>query len=140
VCSPALLRQKSLKRPADLRDHILLHFDYPGAVRSFMDWGTWLTALGIGKLRSAGALHFTQYEQMIQAAINGQGVALGRHPLVKDLIESGALVAPFSSTLGGSRAYFLLVSPAANGKPHVRQFADWLVREAKAESEGGSKR
>ena len=65
-----------------------------------MDWGTWLTALGIGKLKSAGSLHFTQYEQMIQAAMNGQGVALGRHPLVKDLIESGALVAPFNSTAG----------------------------------------
>ncbi len=108
VCSPVLLRQKPLKRPADLREHTLLHFDYPGAVTSFMDWGTWLTALGIGKLRSAGSLHFTQYEQMIQAAMNGQGVALGRHPLVKDLIESGALVAPFNSTLVGSRADFLI--------------------------------
>ena len=37
--------------------------------------------------------------------MNGQGVALGRHPLVKDLIEFGALVAPFNSTLVGSRAY-----------------------------------
>jgi LysR family glycine cleavage system transcriptional activator len=83
VCSPSLLRDRArpLKRPADLRRHTLLHFDYPGAVRSFMDWGTWLTALGIGKLRSAASLHFSQYEQMIQAAINAQGVALGRHPL-----------------------------------------------------------
>ena len=39
-----------------------------------------LTSLGIGDLKPAGALHFSQYEQMIQAAVNGQGVALGRQP------------------------------------------------------------
>jgi DNA-binding transcriptional LysR family regulator len=140
VCSPSLLREKPLRRPTDLRDHTLLHFDYPGAVKLFMDWGTWLTALGIGKLRSAGSLHFTQYEQMIQAAINGQGVALGRDPLVKDLIQAGTLVAPFNSALVGSRAHFLVESPAAAGKPHVRQFADWLLGEVKRESGKGGKR
>ena len=36
-----------------------------------MDWGTWLTALGVGELKPAGALHFSQYEQMIQAAVSG---------------------------------------------------------------------
>jgi LysR family transcriptional regulator, glycine cleavage system transcriptional activator len=142
VCSPSLLRDRArpLKRPADLRRHTLLHFDYPGAVKSFMDWGTWLTALGIGELRSAASLHFSQYEQMIQAAINAQGVALGRHPLVKNLIQSEALVAPFNSALVGSRAYFLIESPAAAGKPHVRQFADWLLDEARRESAGEGER
>jgi DNA-binding transcriptional LysR family regulator len=136
VCSASLLRDRArpLKRPLDLRHHTLLHFDYPGAVKSFMDWGTWLTALGIGNLKSAASLHFTQYEQMIQAAINAQGVALGRHPLVKELIQSRALVAPFTSALVGSRAYFLIVSPAAAGKPHVRQFAQWVLDEARRES------
>ena len=83
VCSRALLRDRArpLKRPQDLKHHTLLHFDYPGAEKTFMDWGTWLAALGIHDLKSAGALHFSQYEQMIQAAINAQGVALGRHPL-----------------------------------------------------------
>ena len=92
VCSRALLRDKTrpLKRPQDLAHHTLL------------------TALGIGDLKSAGALHFSQYEQMIQAAISGQGVALGRQALVSDLIESGALVAPFKQTLVGSRAYFII--------------------------------
>src|SRR5216684_3247120 len=76
VCSRALLRDKArpLKRPQDLAHHTLLHFDYAGIM--YMDWGTWLTALGIGDLKPAGALHFSQYEQMIQAAISGQGVAL----------------------------------------------------------------
>ena len=137
VCSPSLLRNRSrpLKRPLDLKGHTLLHFDYPGALKSLMDWGTWLTALGIGELKSAGALHFTQYEQIIQAAINGQGVALGRQPLVNDLIQSRALVAPFKKAVVGTRAYFIIESQAAPGKAHVRQFAAWLLEEVKRDSE-----
>jgi len=118
----------------------LLHFDYPGAMRSFMDWGTWLTALGIGELKPAGALHFTQYEQMIQAAVDGQGVALGRQPLVNDLIASGVLVAPFKNAVVGSRAYFLIEQPAARGKVQVRQFAAWLLDEVKRDSESDARR
>jgi LysR family transcriptional regulator, glycine cleavage system transcriptional activator len=138
VCSPALLRDRSLpplKRPQQLKDHTLLHFDYPGAVKSFMDWGTWLSALGLGDLNPVRALQFSQYEQMIQAAINGQGVALGRQPLVNDLIRSGALVVPFKNTVVGSRAYFLVESPAASGKPHVHQFVEWLLDEINRDSE-----
>ncbi len=137
VCSRALLRDRArpLKRPQDLKHHTLLHFDYPGAEKTFMDWGTWLAALGIHDLKSAGALHFSQYEQMIQAAISGQGVALGRQPLVNELIQSGMLVTPFKQPVVGSRAYFIIESPLGAGKPHVRQFADWVLEEARRDSE-----
>ncbi len=137
VCSRSLLRDRSrpLKRPLDLQHHVLLHFDYPGAERSFMDWGTWLTALGVGDLKSAGALHFTQYEQMIQAAINGQGVALGRQPLVQELIQSGMLVAPLKDAVAGPRAYFIIESSSAAGKAHVQQFRAWLLEEVKRDSQ-----
>jgi LysR family transcriptional regulator, glycine cleavage system transcriptional activator len=130
VCSPSLLRRgRPLRRPQDLAHHVLLHFDYPGAERMVMDWGTWLTALGIGDLKAAGALRFTQYEQMIQAAIGGQGVALGRQPLVNELLQSGALAAPFNKTVVGTRAYFLVESELANRKPYIKQFRTWLIDE-----------
>jgi len=142
VCSRALLRDRArpLKRPQDLKHHTLLHFDYPGAEKTFMDWGTWLAALGIHDLKSAGALHFSQYEQMIQAAISGQGVALGRQPLVNELIQSGMLATPFKRPVVGSRAYFIIESPLGAGKPHVRQFADWVLEEARRDSEIGDQR
>ena len=98
----------------------------------YIDWGTWLTALGIDEPKFAGALHFSQYEQMIQSAISGQGVALGRQALVSDLIESGALVVPFKQTLVGSRAYFIIESRLSTGKPQVREFAQWLLAERQA--------
>src|SRR5260370_10576571 len=131
VCGRSLLRDRlrPLKRPHDLKHHVLLHFDYAGA--QFLDWGTWLTSLGIGDLRPAGALHFSQYEQMIQPAISGQGVALVRQPPIADLIQSRALVAPFRKSLLGSRAYFIIESEHGAAKPHGRHFAAWLVEEAK---------
>jgi len=132
VCSRALMRdaRRPLKHPQDLAHHTLLHFDNTDAEAMYMDWGTWLTALGVGELKSAGALHFSQYEQMIQAAISGQGVALGRQPLVGDFIKSGALVVPFKQAVVGSRAYFIIESRLAAGKPQVREFARWLLAEA----------
>jgi LysR family transcriptional regulator, glycine cleavage system transcriptional activator len=141
VCSPSLLRSASraLRKPHDLAHHILLHFDHPGAEKLVTDWGTWLTALGIGDLKAAGSLHFSQYEQMIQAAIAGQGVALGRQPLVNELILSGALVAPFKSAVVGTRAYFVITSPLGVAKPHVREFAAWLMDEVRQDTESAGR-
>src|SRR5262245_26966727 len=141
VCSRSLLRDRSrpLKRPEDLKHHALLHFDYPGE-RFMVDWGTWLTAHGVGDLRTAGALRFSQYEQMIQAAISGQGVALAMQPLVSDLIAQGTLVAPFRQAIVGSRAYCLIESAGAAAKPHVRQFATWLLDEARRVSTADTKK
>jgi LysR family glycine cleavage system transcriptional activator len=141
VCSPVLLRDpaRPLRRPQHLRHHVLLHFDFPVAEQMLMDWGTWLTALGIGDLKAAGSLHFSQYEQMIQAAISGQGVALGRKPLVNDLVRSGALVVPFKETVVGTRAYFVIESALGAAKPHVREFAAWLIDEVSRDTEPGAR-
>jgi LysR family transcriptional regulator, glycine cleavage system transcriptional activator len=137
VCSPALLGDASrpLRRPLDLARHVLIHFDFPGADKMLMDWETWLTAFGIGDLKAAGALHFSQYEQMVQAAISGQGIALGRQPLVNDLIQSGALAVPFSQAMVGTRAYFIIESALGVAKPHVHAFSQWLMDEAKRDAE-----
>src|SRR5207245_11327186 len=97
----------------------------------FLDCRPWLDWLCIGDLEPGGPLHFNQYEQMIQAAISGQGVPLGRQPLVNDLLQSGALVTPFRKAVVGSRAYFIIESEHSAAKPHVRQFAAWLLEEAK---------
>lgn len=132
VCSPLVSRDPAtpLREPADLRHHTLLHLDYPGMQKTWYDWGTWLTALGIDDLKPAGTLHFTRYEQMIQAAVSGQGVALGLSPLINEPIRSGLLIAPFDKTVVGSRGYFLIRSSAAATKPQVQDFCAWLAEEA----------
>jgi DNA-binding transcriptional LysR family regulator len=134
VCSPKLLKKTPLEKPADLRHHILLQYDDPDGRHPWLHWKTWLEVERISDLRPAGTLSFSGYEQIIPAALAGHGVALGRSPLVKDLLASRELVAPFKSQADPARAYFAIVSKSAEGRPEVAAFVAWLRDEAKKES------
>ena len=134
VCSPQLARDRTrpLATPQDLRHHLLLQLDDPRA--AWLDWQLWFHALRIDAVEPAGKLHFSHYDQLIQAAVSGQGVALGRQPLVRSLLREGKLVAPFTQDVCSSRAYFLVESAAARTKPEVRAFIAWLVEETERET------
>lgn len=137
MCSPHLLKDRSrpLRKPEDLRHHTLLHDDYVDTT-PWLEWPTWLEAHGLGRLKSAGDLRFSLYDQMIHAALDGQGVALGRLPLLAHLIESGRLVVPFTAGKSAvpmpqaTRAFFVIPEPGAAERPEVRAFVDWVVAEA----------
>jgi LysR family glycine cleavage system transcriptional activator len=131
VCSPKLLKKKPLQKPADLRHHVLLQYDDPDVRHPWLHWKTWLEVERLADLRAAGTLSFSGYEQIIPAAVAGHGVALGRSPLVKSLLDSGELVAPFKSQADPARAYFAIVSPSAASRPEVVDFVAWLREEAK---------
>ena len=133
VCSPRLLRPPNppLKRPGDLAAHTLLRME-PDGGNQLQDWGLWLHALGLAELRPAGVLHFSSYDQLISAAIAGQGVALGRVPLIESHLKSRTLIAPFSDAVVSPRCYFMVVSAAASAKPEVRDFTAWLQATARA--------
>ena len=133
VCSPALASDPAnpLVTPSDLQHHVLLYLELPRA--AWLDWELWFHALGLNDFEPAGKLHFSHYDQLIQAAVDGHGVALGRIPLLSRLLRDGKLVAPFKNKVASSRAYYVLESPAAKRKPQVRAFADWLVDETHAE-------
>jgi LysR family transcriptional regulator, glycine cleavage system transcriptional activator len=137
VCSPELLRDRSrpLVTPQDLRHHVLLHDDW-SPVQPWLEWSTWLQAHGVVGLKPAGELGFSHYDQMIQAAVEGQGVALGRWPLLSGLIQRGKLVAPFEpGKLTGeapktTRAFFVFCEPRAASREEVQDFVKWLIDEA----------
>jgi LysR family glycine cleavage system transcriptional activator len=132
VCSPKLLKDKSkpLREPRDLRYHCLLQYDDPEGRHPWLHWKTWLEVEGIADLRPAATLSFSGYEQIIPAAVAGHGVGLGRTPLVKDLLASGELVAPFKTSADPARAYYAVVSKNAEGRPQVAEFVAWLKQEA----------
>jgi DNA-binding transcriptional LysR family regulator len=132
VCSPRLLRDpaRPLKTPEDLRHHVLLHLDSgPGA--ELQDWPIWLRAMKFDGLKPASVLHFSQFDQLINAALSGQGVALGRSPLLKQLLRERKLVAPFKKSIASPRSYYLVQSAAAAHKPEVQAFAAWLRAEVR---------
>jgi LysR family glycine cleavage system transcriptional activator len=132
VCSPRLLRDpaRPLKTPEDLSHHVLLHLDSgPGA--DLQDWPIWLRAMKLEHVKPAGRLHFSQFDQLINAAIDGQGIALGRSPLLDKHLRERKLVAPFKKTMASPRGYYLVRSTNADRKPEVREFAAWLLARAR---------
>jgi DNA-binding transcriptional LysR family regulator len=136
VCSPELpaRRGKPLVTPADLRHHVLLHLEGADQHWPTGSWVAWLEAVQMQSLRAGGTLRFDQYDQLIQAAIDGQGVALAVGPLVKRQLQQGRLVAPFEQKSSSPRGYFLVVARHAAERPEVVAFKSWLVSAARKDS------
>lgn len=136
VCSPQLVGDLGLplREPADLARHTLLHLAMDGD-RAGMpaEWEPWLTAWGVADLQPVARLSFSSYAEAIAAAVAGQGVALGRRPLVDGLLASGQLVTPFDAGTASARAYRLIVDPAAASRPAVQAFEAWLLEECRAQ-------
>lgn len=138
VCSPGYLREarrmkKPLAKPADIRHHVLLVFHDPQGRFAWLGWPRWLEANGVADLAPAGTLAFDQYDQVIQAALLGQGIALGRGTLVDQYIRDRKLVALFGGLQRVPRGFHAVFARDAQSRPEVRQFVDWLKRELAAE-------
>ncbi|MEM9147401.1 MAG: transcriptional regulator GcvA [Pseudomonadota bacterium] len=130
VCSPALVQgSRALRRPADLRHHTLLHIDWKAAEPS---WRMWLLAAGVSDVDAARGPRFTMESMAVDAALDGQGVALVGDMLVSDHLAAGRLVRPFGPELSTrlSFSYYLLSAQTAVA-PKVAAFRDWLLAEAR---------
>jgi LysR family transcriptional regulator, glycine cleavage system transcriptional activator len=135
VVSPKLVRRGGtpLAQPADLARHVLLHLDDPDGRTPWLEWNIWLAANGQPGLKPAGALRFKLYDQVIQAAVAGQGVALGRVPLIAEHLRDRRLIAPFAKRYDSARGYYAVVAPHAVDRADVAAFVSWLKDEAARE-------
>ena len=136
VASPRLVRgaKTALSKPADLARHVLLHLDDPDGRTPWLEWSVWLAGNGQPGLKPAGSLRFKLYDQVIQAAVGGQGVALGRIPMIAEHLRDGRLVAPFPKRYDSARGYYAVVAPHATERVDVGEFVAWLRDEAVAEA------
>lgn len=134
VCSPQLLTnpEKPLRTPADLENHTLLAVDMPQSMALTVDWEPWLKVMGLPEVRSKNTLRFTQYADAISAAVAGQGIAIGRFPLLNELLRDKRLVTPFGGVASSQRGYYLAMGSRAAGNPDAQDFAAWLRAEALA--------
>ena len=131
VASPTLVKRgPPLGKPSDLARHVLLYFDDPEGRVPWTNWSAWLAANGAPGLKPAGAMHFSLYDQVIQAAIAGHGVALGRIPLLAGLLDRRQLVAPFGKRYDAPRGYYALTAPDAAQRPEVQAFVQWLRKQS----------
>jgi DNA-binding transcriptional LysR family regulator len=133
VCSPKLLRRVPLARPEDLAAHTLLQLAPHATGGLPIEWEPWLQAIGLPMLQPASRLTLSGYNEVVAAAVAGQGVALGRRPLVDALLRERQLVAPLSASMATPRSYILVVDPAARARPAVRALEAWLIAQAAAE-------
>ena len=135
VCSPALLKgRKPLREPRDLLRHTLIHLDWEAQGAVWPNWRMWMQAAGIADFNDTRGLHFGQTSLALQAAINGQGVALGDSTLAADDIAAGRLVKPFELSLKSPPqfGYYLVSSHDTAERPIIKAFRDWIRAEVEA--------
>jgi LysR family glycine cleavage system transcriptional activator len=127
VCSPALLAGKRpLRRPEDLRDHVLLH-----NTNNSDDWRLWLTASGLPTdISKQPGITFDLILMTVQAAIDGIGIAMGRTSYVQDDIAKGRLVVPFEIALPADAGFYLVSPGATADPPKLHAFRNWLTAAA----------
>jgi LysR family glycine cleavage system transcriptional activator len=125
VCSPKLLSGKRrVSKPADILKFPLIHMD------SRADWKNWLQEAG---LDDSAAMHgpvLNRGSMVIDAAINGQGIALARTTLAAGDLIKGHLVRPFAQSLPLSKTYWIICPKATASLPKIVTFRDWLLAEA----------
>ena len=132
VAAPELLAANPLNDIDELAGHILLHDGSPDADDSCPDWTMWLAARGIRGVDGARGPRFNQSSLVIEAAVNGRGVALAQRALAQADLDAGRLVAPFQIATAVDFAYYV-VHPKAKGRlPQVKAFVSWLTAEAQA--------
>lgn len=132
MCAPLLLRdrERPLRTPADMGQHTLLTVDMHDGSPLTMDWEPWLKLMGLPGVRMAHTIHYTRYVEAVEAAVAGQGIVIGRLPLLADLVRQKKLVAPFRTPAASRRGYFLALAPRSQHNADARAFADWLLAEA----------
>lgn len=127
VASPALAA-RAFGRPDGLFDEVLIELELDDRARPWLGWSDWLDANNIQGQPKA-YLRFNHYDQVIQAALDGYGVALGRMALIMPMLDAGRLVAQHPPRACGTFAYWL-VNAAGPMRSEVRQLHDWIVEAA----------
>jgi LysR family transcriptional regulator, glycine cleavage system transcriptional activator len=104
--------------------------NYPIDTQLTVEWEPWLKVMGTHKVRVKNTLRFTCYADSISAAVAVQGVAIGRFPLLDDLLRDKRLTAHFKGAAASQRGYYLAMGKRAIN-PNAQDFASWLREKAK---------
>lgn len=133
VCHPTLLTGSApVGKPEDLEAQVLLHDDMMKHDAMRPDWPKWFEAAGVPGVDPRAGLHFSHASMALDAALAGQGVALGRSSLVVDDIHGGRLAMPFDIWFQSAFSYYIAVPKGAVLGPRIQAFRDWLVEQAEA--------
>ncbi|WP_083921974.1 LysR substrate-binding domain-containing protein [Kiloniella laminariae] len=131
LCSPAYWKARpQVDDPRVLLDEFLIDFDYVIDSR----WSSWFEHFGVEVDKNPADISIDAYTSMVQAAQNGQGIALLSSPLVDDLIDNGSLIAPTSlprQKLSGG--YYIVAPRKTDPCPALDIFQKWVLQEMSQE-------
>ena len=136
VCSPGYLRTSpAVDSLGDLVSHPLLNLD--GALHVMEDWGWWLHGLNgdSGDVPSLDIVGFDNYANVMQAAIDGQGIALGFSRIVDELLDSGRLIRPLDTVRKPGHGVYLVTAKDAVKTETAAYFYAWIIHEAAESSD-----
>ena len=131
VCSPFYKSSNNIKSPGDILNCLLLH-DAHAWVGEPQDaeWQYWLREAGIETKEDIQGLFFSLADLSLEAAANGQGVAMGRLALLGDKLKNGVLEAPFSGPLKSPADYYLIYPKEFSERKSILIVKDWLLSQA----------
>ena len=111
----------------DLARHTLLNLDGPSHAGE--DWAWWLESMGVASAAGLRVLGFDNYANVIQAALDGQGVALGFSGIIDLLLANGQLVRPIEARQSAGGAVYLVSPRGVRLSALAQQFHDWVLEE-----------
>jgi LysR family glycine cleavage system transcriptional activator len=130
VCSPLLWQSGRLRNPEDLLREILIHDRSMETHRGFPSWQAWLSRAGVPAEVPARGLHINNSAAVLQAAVEGQGIALARSVMARDDLAAGRLIRLFPGVhFVSPLAYFLVYRPECASLPRINAFRDWMREE-----------
>lgn len=132
VCSPDYLPARQSLNINDLRLHTLLH--HRATPPHLMEWASWLQAFGQTLEGFPPGSVFDSYPLMLQAAVEGHGIAMGWRRTAGRLIESGALVRPCAESVPLPEAISVFCQYGGEERTEVRALIGWLEEELRGES------
>jgi len=135
VCSPRLMKgPHPLRVPGDLRHHTLLHLNWRQEDVTAPNWRMWLLAAGVEDIEPRRGARYNLEVLVVQAALEGQGVALCSDTLIEGDLKQGRLIRPFELTVTDQSgfAYFLVCPEARAEEPKIVAFRNWILAEVAA--------
>ncbi|HET9471305.1 MAG TPA: LysR substrate-binding domain-containing protein, partial [Usitatibacter sp.] len=133
VCSPKLARGRLPGRPEDLARYTLLRSDGE-------PWKPWFEAAGLDWDEPTRGPAFSDSSHVIQAAIEGHGIALVRTSLLGSDIRNGLVVPLFGLFIPAARSHYLVYPPRLRTAPKLEVFREWIMAEARRDREGRKRR
>lgn len=92
-------------------------------------WAPWFRLAGLNFPEPTSGLVFQDSSMLAHAAVDGQGIALGRHSIVQAHLAKGNLLRLFDVELPCTSSYYLVYPPGQLEKPQVAAFRTWLLAE-----------